>query len=43
MASASVMLDEKSRYNSILKLETDVCYITSHQYMKHIENFCAVC
>lgn len=42
MVSASVMLDEKSRYNSILKLETDVCHIASHQHIIHIENSCVL-
>lgn len=33
---------KKSRYNSILKLETDVCHIASHQHIIHIENSCAL-
>lgn len=36
-----IFVSEKSRHNSILKLETDVCHIASHQHMIHIENSCA--
>lgn len=36
-----IFVSEKSRHNSILKLETDVCHIVSHQHIIHIENSCA--
>lgn len=41
LVSASVMLDEKPRHNSIFKLETIVCLIASHQHIIHIDNSCA--
>lgn len=41
MVSASVMLDEKSRLKSILKLETDVCLTAAYQHIIYIENTCA--